>query len=38
VRWNRFGRPEKLPEYGGSGFPGIWWYDEALAAKTGAPR
>ncbi|MEA3011066.1 MAG: microcin transport system substrate-binding protein, partial [Sphingomonadales bacterium] len=38
VRWNRFGRPDKLPEYGGSGFPGIWWYDEALAAKTGAPR
>jgi microcin C transport system substrate-binding protein len=38
VRWNRFGRPDKLPEYGGSGFPNIWWYDEALAAKTGAPR
>jgi microcin C transport system substrate-binding protein len=38
ARWNRFGRPERLPEYGGSGFPTIWWYDEALAAKTGAPR
>jgi microcin C transport system substrate-binding protein len=38
VRWNRFGRPDKLPEYGGSGFPNIWWYDEVLAAKTGAPR
>ncbi|HEY0353216.1 MAG TPA: extracellular solute-binding protein [Enterovirga sp.] len=38
ARWNRFGRPEKLPEYGGSGFPNIWWYDEALAAKTGTPR
>ena len=38
ARWNRFGRPGKLPEYGGSAFPTIWWYDEALAAKTGAPR
>jgi len=38
VRWNRFGRPEKLPEYGGSAFPTVWWYDEALTAKTGAPR
>jgi microcin C transport system substrate-binding protein len=38
ARWNRFGRPEKLPEYGGSGFPNIWWYDEALAAKTGTPK
>jgi microcin C transport system substrate-binding protein len=38
ARWNRFGRPDKLPEYGGSGFPAIWWYDEAKAAKTGAPR
>jgi microcin C transport system substrate-binding protein len=38
LRWNRFGRPATLPKYGGSGFPTIWWYDEALAAKTGAPR
>ena len=38
ARWNRFSRPARLPEYGGSGFPNIWWYDEALAAKTGAPR
>jgi microcin C transport system substrate-binding protein len=38
ARWNRFGHPEKLPQYGGSGFPTIWWYDEALAAKTGAAR
>ncbi|MDB5559137.1 MAG: oppA [Enterovirga sp.] len=38
ARWNRFGRPAKLPEYGGSGFPNVWWYDEALAAKTGSPR
>ncbi len=38
ARWNRFGRPDKMPEYGGSAFPTIWWYDEALASKTGAPR
>jgi microcin C transport system substrate-binding protein len=38
ARWNRFGRPGTLPEYGGSGFPSIWWWDAMLAAKTGAPR
>lgn len=38
LRWNRFARPAVLPRYGGSGFPTTWWYDEALAAKTGAPR
>ncbi|QDI79293.1 ABC transporter substrate-binding protein [Methylorubrum populi] len=38
LRWNRFGRPAVLPKYGASGFPTTWWYDEALAAKTGAPR
>lgn len=38
IRWNRFARPKVLPLYGSSGFPATWWYDEALAAKTGAPR
>ncbi|MFF8801363.1 MULTISPECIES: extracellular solute-binding protein [unclassified Methylobacterium] len=38
IRWNRFNRPAVLPKYGSSGFPTTWWYDEALAAKTGAPR
>ena len=38
ARWNRFGRPDKLPEYGGAAFPTVWWWDEAKAAKTGAPR
>jgi microcin C transport system substrate-binding protein len=27
-----------MPRYGGAAFPTIWWYDEAKAAKTGAPR
>ena len=33
--WNRFGRPEKLPEHS-VGFPAIWWWDEAKAAKVKA--
>ncbi|MBN9672804.1 extracellular solute-binding protein [Roseibium aggregatum] len=37
ARWNRFAHPEKMPEYG-TGFPDIWWYDEELAAKTGAAK
>ena len=38
ARWDRFGRPDKLPEYGGAAFPTIWWWDEAKVAKTGTPR
>ena len=38
ARWNRYGHPETMPRYGGAAFPTIWWYDEAKAAKTGAPR
>ena len=29
-----FGRPEKLPEYGSSAFPTIWWWDADRATKT----
>jgi len=36
ARWDRFGRPEKLPEYGASSFPTIWWWDAERAAKTGS--
>ncbi|MBB4304526.1 microcin C transport system substrate-binding protein [Rhodobium orientis] len=36
ARWDRFGRPEKLPEFT-HGFPTIWWYDEEKAEKTGKP-
>jgi len=36
ARWDRFGHPEKLPEYSRIGdFPSIWWWDAAKAAKTG---
>jgi microcin C transport system substrate-binding protein len=35
ARWDRFSRPDKLPEYGHSAFPTIWWFDPQKAAKTG---
>jgi len=31
ARWDRFGRPERLPKYGASAFPTIWWWDAARA-------
>lgn len=33
ARWDRFGHPENIPPYT-PGFPDIWWYDEAKAAKV----
>jgi microcin C transport system substrate-binding protein len=36
ARWDRFGRPERLPEYGNGAFPTIWWFDQAKAAKVGS--
>ena len=35
ARWDRFGRPDPLPEYGGAAFPTVWWLDAERAAKTG---
>jgi microcin C transport system substrate-binding protein len=35
ARWDRFGRPDPLPEYGGSAFPTVWWWDAERAAKKG---
>jgi microcin C transport system substrate-binding protein len=35
ARWDRFGHPEPLPEYGMSGFPTVWWWDADRAAKLG---
>jgi microcin C transport system substrate-binding protein len=37
ARWDRFGHPERLPEFG-IGFPSAWWWDEQRAARTGLPR
>ncbi|MBC8037011.1 MAG: ABC transporter substrate-binding protein [Rhizobiales bacterium] len=30
ARWDRFGRPAKLPDFS-DGFPSIWWWDEEKA-------
>jgi microcin C transport system substrate-binding protein len=32
ARWDRFGRPDKLPDYS-IGFPDIWWWDQGKAQK-----
>lgn len=37
ARWDRFSHPEVLPEFS-TGFPTIWWWDDAKAAKTGAAK
>lgn len=34
ARWDRFSHPAELPKYS-TGFPTIWWWDAAKAAKTG---
>jgi microcin C transport system substrate-binding protein len=38
VRWDRFGRPETLPQYAAAAFPTIWWWDAERAAKTGTNK
>lgn len=37
ARWDRFGKPDKLPKYS-IGFPDIWWFDKDRAAKTGTQK
>ncbi|GGF01873.1 ABC transporter substrate-binding protein [Stappia taiwanensis] len=34
ARWDRFGRPQTLPEFS-HGFPTIWWWDKDKAARVG---
>ena len=34
ARWDRFGRPDNLPDYS-IGFPNIWWWDEVKAQRLG---
>ncbi|MEA2929853.1 MAG: microcin transport system substrate-binding protein [Hyphomicrobiales bacterium] len=38
VRWDRFGRPEKLPQYAAAAFPTIWWWDAERAASVAASK
>jgi microcin C transport system substrate-binding protein len=33
ARWDRFGKPDALPNYGGAAFPAVWWWDAEKAAK-----
>jgi microcin C transport system substrate-binding protein len=35
ARWDRFGHPDPLPEYGVTAFPTIWWLDAKKAARLG---
>ncbi|GGE09754.1 ABC transporter substrate-binding protein [Aureimonas endophytica] len=35
--WDRFSHPAELPKYS-IGWPALWWWDEAKAAKLPAPR
>ena len=32
LRWNRFGKPDNMPEFGAADFPAIWWWDADKAA------
>ncbi len=32
ARWNRFGKPAKIPDFS-VGFPDIWWWDEEKAKR-----
>jgi microcin C transport system substrate-binding protein len=33
ARWDRFGKPVALPNYGGAAFPAVWWFDAEKAAR-----
>jgi microcin C transport system substrate-binding protein len=35
ARWDRFGRPDVLPDLS-PGFPTVWWWDEEKAKKVAA--
>jgi microcin C transport system substrate-binding protein len=34
ARWDRFGKPDRMPVYGLSAFPAIWWWDSRRATET----
>jgi microcin C transport system substrate-binding protein len=34
ARWDRFGRPGRMPEYGLSAFPALWWWEENRANQN----
>jgi microcin C transport system substrate-binding protein len=34
ARWDRFGKPPRMPTYGLSAFPTIWWWDARRATAS----
>jgi microcin C transport system substrate-binding protein len=34
ARWDKFGKPDRMPTYGLSAFPTIWWWDARRAIET----
>jgi microcin C transport system substrate-binding protein len=34
TRWDRFGKPDRMPIYGLSAFPTIWWWNTRRATET----
>jgi microcin C transport system substrate-binding protein len=34
ARWDRFGKPDRMPIYGLSAFPTIWWWDTRRAIEA----
>jgi microcin C transport system substrate-binding protein len=34
ARWDRFGKPDRMPIYGLSAFPTIWWWNTRRATET----
>jgi microcin C transport system substrate-binding protein len=38
ARWDRFGRPDLMPEFGQAAFPTVWWWDAVRAAKVASPK
>jgi microcin C transport system substrate-binding protein len=38
ARWDRFGRPDQLPQYNEPAFPTVWWWDADKATRIGPRR
>jgi microcin C transport system substrate-binding protein len=34
AHWDRFSHPDRLPKYGISAFPALWWWDAEKAARS----
>ena len=38
ARWDRFGHPDPMPEYGVSAFPTVWWWDRTRRRRWDRAR